>query len=146
MISAEVGVADVAAAAPNGVICLLCAIAHYELTTTTPWEVYLAIPRKGWPPKIEYTPVRVIFFNDRMFEYGIRQEPLANHRSVRMYSPEKSIADAFHFEEHVGHDIALEGLKTYMARRRGRNIPELLRAAEICKVRLVMQRYVEALT
>jgi hypothetical protein len=48
---------------------------------------------------------------------------------VLMYSPEKSIADAFHFEEYVGRDVALEALKTYMARRRWRNIPELLKAA-----------------
>ena len=145
MISAEVGVADVAAAAPGGVVCLLSALAHYELTTTTPWEVYLAIPRKAWPPKIEYPPVRVIFYNDRMFEYGVQQEPLSSGGPVRMYSPEKSIADAFHFEEYVGRDIALEALKTYMARRRGRNIPELLRAADVCKVRPTVQRYVEAL-
>lgn len=145
MVSAEVGVADVAAAAPDGVVCLLSALAHYELTTTTPWEVYLAIPRKAWPPKIEYPPVRVIFYNDRMFEYGVQQESLSNDGAVRMYGPEKSIADAFHFEEYVGRDIALEALKTYMARRRGRNIPELLRAAEVCKVRPAVQRYVEAL-
>jgi hypothetical protein len=30
-----------------------------------------------------------------------------------MYGPEKSIADAFHFEEYVGRDIALEAFKTY---------------------------------
>lgn len=143
MIPADVGVAD--AAAPHGVVCLLSALAHCELTTTTPWEVYLAIPRKAWPSKIEYPPVRVIFYNDRMFEYGIQQEPLSNDGPVRMYSPGKSIADAFHFEEHVGRDIALEALKTYMARRRGRNIPELLKAAEVCKVRPAVQRYVEAL-
>jgi predicted transcriptional regulator of viral defense system len=143
--SGEVGVADVAAAAPEGVICLLSALSHFELTTTTPWEVYLAIPRKAWPPKIDYPPVRVVFYNDTMFQYGIREEPLSAGRTARMYSPEKSIGDAFHFEDYVGRDIALEALKTYMGRRRERNIPALIKAADVCKVRSQMQQYIEVL-
>lgn len=145
MVSADMAVADVAAAAPGGVVCLLSALAHYELTTTTPWEVYIAIPRKAWPPKIEYPPTRVVFYSYRMFEYGIREEPLSDQGAVRMYGREKSIADAFHFQGYAGHDVALEALKTYMEHRRGRNIPELLKAAEICRVRPAIQRYVEAL-
>jgi predicted transcriptional regulator of viral defense system len=144
-ISGDIALADVAAAAPEGVICLLSALSHYELTTTTPWEVYLAIPRKGWPPKIDYPPVRVVFYSGTMFGYGIREEPLSTGQTVRMYSPEKSIADAFHFEGHAGRDVALEALKTYMGRRRERNIPALLKAADICRVRSTVQQYVEAL-
>ena len=145
MISGDVAVADVAAMSPDGVICLLSALSHYELTTTTPWDVYLAIPRKAWAPKIDYPPVRVVFYTDSMFVYGIRDEPLSTGRTVRMYSPEKSMADAFHFEGYAGRDIALEALKTYMARRKERNIPALLKAAEICKVRSTLQQYLEAL-
>jgi predicted transcriptional regulator of viral defense system len=145
MITGDMAVADVAAAAPNGVICLLSALSHYELTTTTPWEVYLAIPRKSWRPKFDYPPVRAVFYTDNMFQYGIQDEPLSAGRSVRMYSPEKTIADAFHFEDYVGLDVALEGLKTYMGRRRERNIPALLKAAEICRVRSTVQLYLEAL-
>ena len=145
MISGDVAVADVAASSPHGVICLLSALSRYELTTTTPWEVYLAIPRKAWAPKITYPPVRVVFYSAGMFDYGIRDEPLSSGQTVRMYSPEKSMADAFHFEDYAGRDMALEALKTYMGRRRERNIPALLKAAEICKVRSTMQQYIEAL-
>ncbi len=145
MVSGDVAMADGAAASPDNVICLLSALAHYELTTTTPWEVYLAIPRKAWPPKIDYPPVRVVFYNHAMFEYGIREEPLSAGQIVRMYGPEKSIADAFHFEEYVGRDVALEAIKTYMTQRRERRIPALLKAAEICRVQRAIQQYVEVL-
>src|SRR5947209_9326653 len=130
MVSSDVALADVAAAASEGVICLLSALAHYELTTVTPWEVYLAIPRKAWPPTIEYPPVRVVRYSDSMYQFGIRHELLSIGRTVRMYGPEKSIADAFHFEDYVGRDVALEALKTYMARRQERNISALLMAAQ----------------
>jgi len=33
-----------------------------------------AIPRKAWAPKITYPPVRVVFYSDGMFDYGIRDE------------------------------------------------------------------------
>jgi len=108
-------------------------------------SIHLAIPRKGWAPKITYPPVRVVFYSAGMFDYGIHNEMLSTGQTVRMYSPEKSMADAFHFEGYAGRDIALEALKTYMGRRRERNIPALLKAAGICKVRSTVQQYLEAL-
>ena len=46
----HLNLADVAAVAPNGVIRLLSTLAYYGLTTMTPSDVYLAIPRKARPP------------------------------------------------------------------------------------------------
>lgn len=145
LISSDIGVLDVAATVPEGVICLLSALSHYELTTTTPWEVYVGIRRKAWRPRIDYPPVRFVFYTDRMYAYGICEEALSTGQPVRMYSPEKSIADAFHFDGIVEREIALEALKTYMGRRRARHIHELLKAAEVCRVLPTVRRYVEAL-
>ncbi|MFA5384069.1 MAG: hypothetical protein WC364_05315 [Eubacteriales bacterium] len=38
---------DVAIAIPNGVICLLSALAYHNLTTHNPWEVSVAVSRKS---------------------------------------------------------------------------------------------------
>ncbi|MCL5960767.1 MAG: type IV toxin-antitoxin system AbiEi family antitoxin domain-containing protein [Chloroflexi bacterium] len=138
------GLGAVTVAAPKGVICLLSALDYYGLTTMTPSEVYLAIPRKARPPRIEYPPVRVVRYGDRIFDYGITYQQLADGQVVRMYSREKTIADAFRFENIVGRDIAIEALKEYL-RQPGRDIDALLAAATICRVRPRITAYAEAM-
>lgn len=141
--SEQTPLADVAVAAPNGVLCLLSALAYYGLTTTTPSDVYLAIPRKARPPHIDYPPVRVVRYGERMFSYGIMMQPLADsHISVRMYSREKTIADALHFADIVGRDIAIESLKEYL-RQAARSVDDLLAAAAVCRVEPQMISYLE---
>lgn len=142
--SEHLGLADATAAAPGAVVCLLSALDYYALTTITPWEVYLAIPRKARPPRVEYPPVRAIRYGDRLFGYGIVHQPLADGRAVRMYSREKTVADAFHFDAIVGRDVALEGLKTYL-RQPGRDIDGLLAAAAVCRVRPQLAAALEVL-
>lgn len=134
---------DASVAAPHAVICLLSALEYYGLTTTVPPEVYLAVPRKARPPRLAYPPVHVIRYNDRMFGYGIVEQTLLDSTvRVRMYSREKSIADTIHFAGHVGRDIGIEALREYM-HQRDRNVDELLRAADVCRVRARVTAYLE---
>lgn len=108
-----------------------------------PPEVYLAVPRKARPPRLAYPPLHVIRYNDRMFGYGVTARTLPDSKArVRMYSREKSIADALHFAGRVGRDIGIEALRAYL-RQPGRDVDELLRAAEVCRVRPRMTAYLE---
>lgn len=142
--SEHTGLAAATTAAPKAVVCLLSALDYYGLTMATPSEVYLAIPRKDRPPRIEYPPVRVVRYGERNFDYGITMQPLADGAVARMYSREKTIADAFHFADIVSREVALEALKAYL-RQPGRRIDELLAAAEVCRVRPRLTSYLEAL-
>jgi len=142
--SEHTGLVAATIAAPRAVVCLLSALDYYGLTTTTPSEVYLAIPRKDRPPRIEYPPVRVIRYGERSFGYGVTNQPVADGGTVRIYSREKTIADAFHFVDIVGRDVAVEALKTYL-RQPGRSIDGLLAAAAVCRVRPRLVSYLEAL-
>jgi predicted transcriptional regulator of viral defense system len=49
----------VACRVPQGVLCLLSALAVHEITTQIPHEVYLALKRGAEPPRLEHPPVRV---------------------------------------------------------------------------------------
>src|SRR5262245_28259055 len=42
---------------PHGVVCLLTALRFHRLTTQSPFEVWLAISKKAWLPKMEYPPL-----------------------------------------------------------------------------------------
>jgi predicted transcriptional regulator of viral defense system len=128
---------------PSGVICLISALAFHELTTEIPHEVYLALPRGAEPPRLDNPPLRVFWFSRRVFEFGVEAHRL-DGTQVRIYSPEKTIADCFKYRNKIGLDTAREALKLYLERRK-KNLDALLEAAEVCRVAKVMRPYLEAL-
>lgn len=128
---------------PRGVVCLLSALAYHELTTEIPHEVYLAVPRESEPPQLDYPPVRVFRFGPKSFQEGIDTHEL-DGVPVRIYGPEKTIADCFKYRNKLGLDVALEALKAYFKRGRP-DVAKLLRYAEACRVKNVMRPYLEAL-
>ena len=74
-------------------------------------------------------------------------EGIENHDidgvKVKVYCPEKTLADCFRFRNKIGMDIVLEALKLYRSRRRF-NLFEIVRYARLCRVETVMRPYLEA--
>ena len=97
----------VAAKVPDGVICLISALAFHNLTTQIPHEVYLAIARNSEPPRIDYPPIRTFRFSGKAFTEGI-ERPLVDGIRTPIYCREKTIADCFKFRNQVGLDSELE--------------------------------------
>jgi predicted transcriptional regulator of viral defense system len=133
----------VAMKVPCAVICLISALAFHELTTQIPHEVYLALPRGTEPPRLDHPPIRVFWFSKRVLDFGLEAHKLDGRR-VRIYNPEKTIADCFKYRNKVGLDTAREALMLYLERRK-KNLNALLEAAEVCRVSRVMRPYLEAL-
>ncbi|MCK4416808.1 MAG: type IV toxin-antitoxin system AbiEi family antitoxin domain-containing protein [Candidatus Latescibacteria bacterium] len=137
------GFIDLARAVPEGVICLLSALSYYELTTFSPSVISMAICRGSRRPKIEYPPVEFYHFSRKQFESGIDEVKIKGHK-VRIYSPEKTICDCFRYRNKLGLDIAKEGLSEYL-KCKDRNLEKLLEYAEICRVRPLLQTWLNAL-
>lgn len=133
----------VALKVPRGVICLISALAFHDLTTQVPHQVYLALPRGAEPPRISFPPLRIFWFTEPAFTEGIEVHKI-DGVPVRMYSPEKTIADCFKYRHKIGLDVALEALKLYRGKRKTK-IDKLLRYAAICRVERIMRPYLEAL-
>ena len=131
-------------AVPGGVVCLLSALAYYELTTSNPSEVYLAIPRTAWAPKVEYPPIRFFRFSPRMMSFGVATVR-ASRTSFSIFEREKTICDAMRHRAIVGQDVVIEALRTYLRSPRIRNIDRLLDTARRCRVEKRIRPYVEAL-
>jgi predicted transcriptional regulator of viral defense system len=127
---------------PNGVICLISALAHYELTTQIPHEVHVAVSRNSEPPRLDYPPVRVFRFSGQAFSEGI-ETPRVDRVRIRIYSPEKTLADCFKYRNKIGMDTVLEALRLYKDNRRI-NVEALMRYAKICRVAAVIRPYLEA--
>lgn len=59
-VSEHGALAEVARKHPQAIICLLSALRLHELTTQSPFEVWLAIPNKARAPKMDYPPLRIV--------------------------------------------------------------------------------------
>jgi len=133
----------VALCVPRGVVCLLSALAFHELTTVIPQAVDVALPAGATTPRLEYPPVRFYWFGGRSWREGIG-EHILDGIAVRIYSPAKSVADAFKFRNRLGLDVALEALKGYRDSE-AFDAVELQAYARVCRVERVMRPYLEAL-
>ena len=63
---------------------------------------------------------------------------------IKIYDPEKTIADTFKFRSKIGVDIALEALKDYL-KKPNLNISLLMEYARTNRVKNIMRPYLEAL-
>ena len=132
----------VAARVPAGVVCLISALAYHGLTTQIPHAVDIALPRGAERPRIDYPPVAFHWFSEAAFTSGIETRKI-DGQSLRVYSAEKSVADAFKYRSKLGLDVALEALRAWRERR-GAIIQRLLEQARACRVEHVMRPYLEA--
>jgi predicted transcriptional regulator of viral defense system len=137
------GFIDLARAIPEGVICLLSSLSFYELTTFTPSVVSVAICRGSRRPKIDYPPAEFYHFSKKQFEAGISEIKIKS-RKIRIYNPEKTICDCFRYRNKLGLDIAKEGLSEYL-KRKNRNLERLLEYAEICRIKSLLQTWLNAM-
>lgn len=129
---------------PQGVICLISALAFHELTTQIPHLVHVALPRNAWTSKLEYPPIQVYHFSPAAFNAGVEQHTIEGVE-VRVYSAEKTLADCFKYRNKIGLDVALEALRAYRTRR-GARFQRVLEYARVCRVENVMRPYLEAST
>ena len=128
---------------PQGVVCLVSALAFYELTTQIPHAVNLALESGSTRPRLTFPPLRVFWFSGTAWSKGVERHQL-DGTPVRIYGVEKSVADAFKFRRRLGLDLAIEALKAYRTRP-SFDVNMLLHYARVCRVEQVMSPYLEAL-
>jgi predicted transcriptional regulator of viral defense system len=127
---------------PNAVICLVSALAYHDITTQIPHVVFVAVSRDSRMPSLDHPPIQAHRFSIEAYKSGIEEHPI-DGVPVKVYSPEKTLADCFKFRNKIGMDVVLEALKLYKTRKKF-NLGELLRYAKICRVEKVMRPYLEA--
>lgn len=134
---------EVAARAPNAVLCLLSALQFHDLTTQNPFEVWVAIPRRSHVPKIDSVQTRIFRFTPKFYEAGIKTHNI-HGGELKVYSAAKTVADCFYFQKTVGLDVALEALRDAWRTRKA-TMDELYHFAEIRRVKNTMIPYLNTL-
>lgn len=126
----------IAKRSPKGVVCLISALAYYNLTTQIPHFVDVALPKGSRIPKVDYPPLRCFLYSNAAYQAGIETVSISGY-SVRIYGVEKTLADCLKFRQKIGMDVVLEALKEYW-RQGGTNLDKLYDFAKICRVEKIL--------
>ena len=137
-------IAQVCKRMPHGVVCLLSALQFHEITTQHPFEVWLALDRKGWFPNSLDLPVRIVRFSKAALTEGIEEHTIEGVK-VKVYNTAKTVADCFKYRNKIGLDVALEALRE-CRRERKCTSDDLYHYAIICRVWRIMRPYLEAIS
>ncbi|MBM3493706.1 MAG: transcriptional regulator [Armatimonadetes bacterium] len=141
--SAHASLVEVAAYAPGSVMCLLSALRYHGVGTQSPHAVWIALPRKGWVPRITSVPLEVIRMSKASLSAGVETH-LIEGVPVRIFSLAKTICDCFKHRRSVGIDVAVEALKDAVGTRKVQPA-DLHPFAVIDRVWTVMSPYLEAI-
>lgn len=133
----------VAVRVQKAIICLISALHFHKITTQIPHAVDVALPRGAKSPRLDHPPLRVFRFSQAALSVGVETH-IIGIVPIRIFDPEKTVADCFKFRNKIGLDVAVEALKLCIERRQSRP-QELLRYARVCRVQEVMRPYLEAL-
>ena len=135
---------EIARKHPQTIVCLLSALRVHDLTTQSPFEVWLAIPNKARAPKMEYPPLRIVRFSGASLTDGIEERQI-DGVTVRLTNVARTVADCFKFRNKIGLDVAMEALQESWRAKRV-SMDELWRYATLCRVANVMRPYMESLS
>ena len=98
----------------------------------------------GMPaPKLDHPPLRIFWFSEQAFTLGIQTHKI-DGVPVRIYTPEKTIADRFKYRNKIGLETAIEALKLYREKKRFK-ADDLMKFARACRVEKIIRPYLEAL-
>jgi len=142
-VSEHSALAEVARKHPQAIVCLLSALRFHDLTTQSPFEVWLAIPNKARAPKMDYPPLRIVRFSGEALTVGV-EDHVIDGVPVRVTSVGRTVADCFKFRNKIGLDVALEALQEAWRAKRV-SMDELWHYATLGRVTNVMRPYMESL-
>jgi len=143
-VSEHSALAEVGRKHPQAIVCLLSALRVHNLTTQSPFEVWLAIPNKARAPKMDYPPLRIVRFSGAALTQGI-DEHTVDGVPVRVTNVARTVADCFKFRNKIGLDVALEALHEAWRAKRV-SMDDLWHFAKLCRVANVMRPYMESLS
>ena len=129
---------------PKGVVCLLSALRFHDLTTQSPFEVWLAIGEKSRLPKQANLQLRIVRFSRKALTHGVQDHRIEGV-PVCVFTPAKTVADCFRYRNKIGLDVALEALRDCKHKRKA-TTDEIWKAAKVCRVANVMRPYLESIS
>lgn len=117
---------SVCARAPQGMICLNSALAHWDLSDEIPSQVHLAVPYGTHRPAIDYPPTKVHVFSAATFDVGRIEIRMGGGESIQITDRERTVVDAFRLRHLIGESLAHDALRRYLGSK-----PRLSRISDV---------------
>jgi len=124
---ADLGLLALAIRAPSATLCLGTALSRHGLSDEIPVSLDIALPRGIREPKVE-APITWHHFHTATFYIGRNEIDLDGELKLGLYSPERSIVDAFRTRAIEGNELAITALKRWL-RQKGSQPSQLLSLA-----------------
>ncbi|GLQ21306.1 type IV toxin-antitoxin system AbiEi family antitoxin domain-containing protein [Algimonas porphyrae] len=143
-IDASTSFVEVVKRIPKATICLVSALAYYEVTDQLPRKVWIAIGPKDRASRMSYPPLRFVRFREPYLSQDKTSVKISGV-NVPIYTLEKCLADAFRNPKLVDKSVAIESLRNALESRK--ILPGTL--AEVAKRNGAWKKlmpYLEALT
>ena len=143
-INANASFVEVIKRIPKATICLVSALAYYEVTDQLPRKVWIAIGPKDRTSRMSYPPIRFVRFREPYLSQDKTNVTISDV-DVPIYTLEKCLSDAFRNSRLVDKSVAIESLRNTLETRK--TTPGKL--AEVAKRNGAwnkMAPYLEALT
>lgn len=103
----------IAAANDRATLCLASALARHGLTDQIPSRIDVALPRGTRQPK-RSVPARWHQFATATYDLGRHELELDGGFTIGLYSPERSIVDAYRLRHLDGDELGREALKAWL--------------------------------
>ena len=109
-IDASVSFVEVVKRIPKATICLMSALAYYEVTDQLPRKVWIAIGPKDRTSRMAYPPLRFVRFREPYLTQDKTHVKISGV-DVPIYTLEKCLSDAFRNSRLVDKSVAIESLR-----------------------------------
>ena len=101
-------------AGERATLCLASALAHHDLIDEIPAVIHVALPRGTHHPRTQL-PIQWHSFAAPAFNIGRIRGPSEDGLRIAVYSPERSICDAYRLRYSQG-DLGRDALRTWLRR------------------------------
>ena len=128
---------------PNAAVCLLSALRFHGIGTQNPQKLWLAVQPRTHHPSPTDVALQVVQMKPELFGLGILTISDGTN-SFRITTPARTIVDCFRYRNKIGIDVAIEAMVSGFEQRLI-SPAELDDAIDLCRVRSVIQPYLEAL-
>jgi predicted transcriptional regulator of viral defense system len=140
---AEPDLAAVALRVPKAIIAVVSALHFHGLTTEIPHAVSIALPKGTSRPRLDWPPLRVYRFSDRLYADSIETHA-RDGMTLKVYGAARTVADCFRLRKRLGIEVAVEALRTGLEERVF-TPAEIMRVAQRLRVAGAIRPYLEAL-
>lgn len=120
------------------------ALYFHNLTDRDPINYTVTVYSGYQTTKLKEMGVNTFSIKRELFEVGLVEAKTTFGRPIRMYDAERAICDCIRSRSKMDIAIVTDALKRYV-KSENKNIPKLMRLAEMFKIATIVQSYLEVL-